>query len=89
MINGMLPEYMHNVSGGVVALLAKMTFKSPVAGRIRHTRKMYDPKELDNTLMTIPVPIEFHNAARPLHFASWKMEEYRNLLLFYFPAVNQ
>ena len=89
-INGMPPEYMHNVCSGIVKALVQMTFSAPGEYRKkRHNHELMDPTELNETLILTKVPSEFQRATRPLSQGSWKAEESRNLLLFYFPIINR
>ena len=90
-IYGMPPEYMHNICSGIVKALMDMTFKN--AGgewkKRRHNNKMIDPTEVNAALMKTKVPSEFQRATRGLSPGSWKSEESRNMLLFFFPIVHR
>lgn len=85
---GMLPEYMHHLCSGVVLLLTEMTFATAAYKKRRHNNRMFSPEDLNTSLRLTRVPSEFQNRPRDLCLGSWKTEEYRNLILFYFPALR-
>ena len=50
---------------------------------------MVNPAELNEALIRTKVPSEFQRATRALSQGSWKSEESRNLLLFFFVIINR
>ena len=90
-IYGMPPEYMHNICSGMVKALMDMTFAN--AGgewkKRRHNNRLVNPAQLNEALIKTKVPSEFQRSTRSLSPGSWKSEESRNMLLFFFPLVHK
>lgn len=79
----LLPEYMHLVCVGFAKKLAINTFTDCNSER----SNLYNVTELNKILLRTKVPCELQRKTRKVSWGSFKAEEYRNLLLFYFPAV--
>ena len=81
------PEYLHSVCLGVVKRLVELTFNVGI-NRPRITKRKLTPITSFNALITkIKVVCEFSRRARSLDFSVWKGQEFRNLILFFFPLV--
>lgn len=76
---------MHNVCLGVVKLLFLLTFDVGVS-RIKGIRRQ-KVTQLSEKLLTVKNPSEFSRRTRIIDFANFKAQEWRNLILFYFPLV--
>lgn len=87
-IHDMPPEYMHSMCLGVVRVLTELTMnvtKKTMSKNASFTR--ISVEQFDAALENVRVPQEFSRRIRHLDPAVWKAEEYRNLILFFFPAV--
>lgn len=84
------PEYMHFVCLGIVKILSTLTFAFS-GNRYRRfssgNAKRIPVSRINSELLKIRVPSEFSRKIRGLDPADWKAEEYRNLILFYFPVL--
>ena len=81
------PEYMHLVCLGVVKRLTELTFNVGI-NRSRITkRKLSSTKEFNSLMAKTKVVFEFSRRARDLDFSVYKAEEFRNLVVFFFPHV--
>jgi hypothetical protein len=76
---------MHNVCLGVVKLLFLLTFDVGVS-RIKGIRRQ-KVTQLSEKLLAVKNPSEFSRRTRIIDFANFKAQEWRNLILFYFPLV--
>ena len=86
-INGIAVDYMHCVCIGVVKRCVELTFRVGEV-RSRITNRPLSPPALFNSLIHgVKVPRESNRRVRDLDFAVYKAQEYRNLLLFFFPLV--
>lgn len=81
----LLPEYMHNICLGVTKRLAGYTFTD----NPKETNRLHEAKFINAILLQTKVPSELQRATRSISWGSFKAEEYRNLHLFYFPAVDR
>ena len=80
-------EYLHCLCLGCIKRCVELTFKIG-ENRPRITkRKLSSPSAFNLLILTILVPREFNRRVRELDFALYKGQEYRNLLLFFFPLV--
>ena len=80
-------EYLHLVCLGVVKRILELTYK---IGKKRHRvtkRKRTDPKLFNELIISVQVIREFSRRLRHLDTAVLKAQEYRNILLFFFPIV--
>ena len=86
-VNNVPTEYMHLGCLGVVKRLTELTFNVGL-NRNRLTKRKLSSTKLFNTLMAATkVVFEFSRRSRDLDFAVYKAEEFRNLILFFFPHV--
>ena len=86
-VNHVPPEYMHLVCLGVVKRLTELTFNVGT-NRPRVTNRKLSSTKMFNILMSkTKVLLEFSRRSRNLDFAVYKAEEFRNLILFFFPYV--
>lgn len=81
------PEMMHMGFLGIVKLLTLLTFGLGKARPSSSATPRIKPEMLSRKLLKIKVPCEFNNATRPLEIG-YKAEEWRNLILFFFPVVT-
>lgn len=80
-------EYLHNMCLGNVKRLVELTFNVGT-NRSRITKRKLTPLASFNIrIINIKSPFEFSRRVRALNFAVWKGQEYRNLILFFFPIV--
>ena len=80
-------EYMHIVCLGTVKRLIEFTYN---VGKKRDritTRPRCNPKLFNDLIKLISNPREFSRRCRNLDTAIYKAQEYRNILLFYFPII--
>ena len=81
-------EYMHVACLGAVKRCVELTFKVTISPRSRVTkRKLSLPSQFNALILLIKVPRESNRRVRELDFAVYKAQEYRNLLLFFFPLI--
>ena len=86
-VNNVPPEYMHLSCLGVIKRLTELTFNVGL-NRSRITkRKMSSTKTFNILMSKTKVVYEFSRRARDLDFSVFKAEEFRNLILFFFPHV--
>jgi hypothetical protein len=88
----MLPEGTHNIALGIVKDLIQYTFKDKSASGVVRNKKrtksqLIDAEGLNDVLNNTRVPKEFHRATRDISLGSFKAEEYRNILIHFFPGV--
>ena len=80
-------EYLHCVCLGVVKRCVELTF-TVGENRPRVTkRKLSSPIQFNIQILHVKVVHEFSRRIRELDFAVYKGQEFRNLLLFFFPLV--
>ena len=80
-------EYLHLTCLGVIKRLVELTFKVS-KNRPRITkRKLSPPTKFNKLMLQTKVLKECSRRARNLDFAVFKGEEFRNLILFFFPLV--
>lgn len=80
-------EYMHSVCLGLVKRLVELTFNVGENRPRKTTRKLSDAAMFNKLMQSIRVTKEFSRRARDLDFAVYKAEEFRNIILFFFPLV--
>lgn len=86
-IQGMPPEYMHSMCLGVVNLLSELTLDVTNSNRSGNASlKRIPMADFAKSIKNIKVPREFSRRVRQMD-SNWKAEDYRNLILFFFPAV--
>ena len=80
-------EYLHSGCLGVVKRLIELTFsvgdKRPTACK----RKLYSPALFNKLMADIKVHREFSRRVRELDFSVMKGQEFRNIILFFFPII--
>ena len=80
-------EYLHSTCLGVVRKSVELTFRVG-ENRPRVTkRKLSLPSQFNAQISLLKVVREFNRRLRDLDFAVYKGQEYRNLLLFFFPLI--
>lgn len=88
-IHSIPTEYMHSLCLGLMKRLIELTFDIGEK-RIRvTTRKLSSPNMYNNFMRHVKVPREFSRRARQLDFGVLKAQEFRNILLFFFPLILQ
>ena len=86
-VNNVSVEYLHCVCLGVVRKCTELTFKV-TDGRKRVTkRKLSLPSQFNKLIAHVKSLREFNRRIRELDFHVYKGQEFRNLLLFFFPLV--
>lgn len=81
-------EYLHSTCLGVVKSMVKLTFNVSESGWERVTkRKLSSPKEYNLQMKKVKSTREFSRRNRELDFAVMKAQEFRNMLIVYFPNV--
>lgn len=87
-IDGILVDPMHLCYLGVSRALFELTFK---VGQNRERTNKVTPRlgteQLDEMLLRIKVPAELTRKPRAIDFKNYKAQEFRNLVLVYFPAL--
>ena len=86
-IDNISAEYMHSACIGAVKRLLELTFNIG-DNRSRNTkRKLSDAKIYNLKISSVKVIREFSRRLRQLDFGVMKAQEFRNLILFFFPIV--
>jgi hypothetical protein len=86
MITGLPTEYMHLITLGVVKkVLCLFLCIRKDGGQPIYMQKAV--ASLNKSLRNVRTPSEFSRRTRDFKLAHWKAEEYRNLLLFFFPCL--
>ena len=80
-------EYLHSSCLGVTKRLVELTFDCGSNRDRKTNRKLSSISRFNKLMIQIKVFKEFSRRARALDFAVFKGEEYRNLILFFFPLV--
>lgn len=86
-INDNPAEYMHSGCLGAVRRLVELTFD---VGEVRERvtkRKLSQAIMFNKLILLIQVPREFNRRCRNLDFGVLKAQEFRNIILFFFPIV--
>ena len=86
-INGIPIDYMHMICIGVVKRLVQLTFTCGETRKRLTTRRLSNPKVFNAIMMRLKVPSEFSRRGRNLDLGVMKAEEFRNLIIFFFPIV--
>lgn len=86
MVCGLPTEYMHLVALGVVKKVLSLLLGIRKDGGLPKN-KQKALVDLNKSLRAIRTPSEFSRRTRDLKLAHWKAEEYRNMLLFFFPCL--
>lgn len=86
-VNNNPTEYMHLVCLGTVKRLIELTFNVGI-NRTRITKRKLSSTKKFNLLMSQTKSVfEFSRRSRDMDFSVFKAEEYRNIVLFFFPHV--
>lgn len=80
-------EYMHSGCLGVVKRITHLTFNTGDNRERTTVRKLSDLSTFNVQIISIQVVREFNRRIRNLDLGVWKAQEYRNLIMFYFPIV--
>lgn len=80
-------EYLHSGCLGTIKRLVELTFDVGTNRTRITTRKLSSTAKFNKLMLLTKVTHEFSRRARKLDFAVFKGQEYRNLILFFFPLV--
>ena len=80
-------EYMHSSCLGVIKRLVECTFNVGTKRSRVTNRKLSSPSDFNKLMLLTKVVKKFSRRVRNLDLAFFKAQEYRNLLLFFFPLV--
>ena len=81
-------EYLHSVNLGVVKRFIEQTFANIREKRTRLSKtKLCNPADFNTQMRGIKVPREFSRRSRSLDYSVMKGQEFRNIILFFFPIV--
>ena len=86
-IHDLPTEYMHLVCLGTVKKMLVFTYKLGPDKNRTTNRKRCDPKEFNDLIACVLFVREFSRRCRNLDTSVFKAQEYRNVLLFFFPIV--
>lgn len=86
-IYDMPAEYMHLSYLGVIKRMVELTFDVGVKRTRITKRKLSNTKLFNQLMLCTKVPREFPRRARILDFCVYKAQEFRNIVLFFFPIV--
>lgn len=87
MIDDMPTEYLHSVCLGVGKKLIELTFNVGESRQRNTNRRLSLASDFNKLMCDIQSPREFSRRARSLDFSVMKGQEFRNIILFYFPLV--
>ena len=80
-------EYLHSTCLGVIKRLVELTFNVGINRPRKTKRKLTQVSVFNALIANIKGPCEFSRRVRDLDFSVWKGQEFRNLVLFFFPVV--
>lgn len=80
-------EYLHGVCLGVVKRMLILTFNLGEIKQRNTTRKLSSPLLFNNMILKIKMFKEFSRRARSLDLTVYKGQEYRNIIIMFFPIV--
>ena len=86
-VNNVSVEYMHIICLGVVKKCVELTFRVGESRPRITNRKLSLPSQFNVQIFCILVPWEFNRRIRDLDFGVYKAQEFRNLVLFFFPLI--
>ena len=89
MIQDMPTEYMHLICLGIVKRMVELTYKVGKKRFRKSKLKRINPKCFNDIINSILSTREFSRRCRNLDTAVYKAQEYRNLLLVFFPIFQQ
>ena len=80
-------EYMHSGCIGVVKRILELTFNVGENRERVTKRKLSDASTYNRLIILVQVPREFNRRFRNLDFGVLKAQEFRNIILFFYPIV--
>ena len=80
-------DYMHTACLGVVKCLIVLCFNVGEKRPRLVKRKLSSPAKFNSAMSSVKVPHEFSRRGRNLDFSVLKAQEFRNIILFFFPFV--
>lgn len=80
-------DYLHCVCLGVVKRTLELTFKVGESRPRITKRPLSSPMLFNNQIMFVKVPKESNRRVRDLDFSVYKGQEFRNIILFFFPLI--
>ena len=80
-------EYLHSVCLGVAKRMIELTFSVGESRQRVTKRRLSSPATFNLLMLQIKVPCEFSRRNRELDFGVMKGQEFRNIVLFFFPVV--
>ena len=80
-------DYLHCGCLGVIKKTVELTFSVGQVRRRESIRALSSPARFNELIKFIKSPFEFNRRVRDLDFSVYKGQEFRNLLLFFFPIV--
>ena len=86
-VNDIPVDYLHFGCLGVIKRCVELTFKVGESRTRITKRKLSLPSQFNTLIRLIKVPFEFNRRIRDLDFSVYKGQEFRNLLLFFFPLI--
>ena len=82
-------EYMHLICLGIVKKMIELTYKVGKKRKRITKRKRSPPKLFNDLIRSVKSPRESSRRVRNLDISTFKAQEYKNILLFYFPIILQ
>ena len=86
-VRDIVVDYLHCVCIGVVKRTVELTFKVGSNRQRLTKRPLSSPLQFNQLIFYVKVPFEFNRRVRELDFAVYKGQEFRNIVLFFFPLV--
>lgn len=86
-INNIPAEYLHLTCLGVVKRMLELTFQTGENRVKTSTRKLSDTSQFNKLMKTVKFLREFSRRCRNLDLSVIKGQEYRNIILFFWPFV--
>ena len=80
-------EYLHSLCLGVVKRVVELTFSVGITRTRVTTRKLSPTSSFNDQIYKVKVPRELPRRVRSLDFSVWKAQEFRNVLVLFFPIV--
>ena len=87
--NNIPEEYMHSACLGLVKRMIELTFNVGDSRTRITTRRLSSPTVYNSLMRGIKVPREFSRRVRQLDFGVLKAQEFRNIVIIFFPIINQ
>ena len=86
-IEDIVVEYLHGVCLGVVKRTIELTFNVGECRQRNTSRKLSLVSDFNKLMANVKSPREFSRRARNLDFSVMKGQEFRNIVLFFFPII--